>query len=623
MAEGQGALCQTLMQTAEAALRDGRLTDAESACQRILALEPKYLPALLLLGSIAANTGRAPLGVQYLREALQIEPNSSDALNGLAFLLRATGQLAEAISICERAIRLNPQDVGANLNLGTCLMTQGRAVDAERAFRRALSVNSGIGVLHFNLGLALQQSGKNQEAAEAYRRAIVLDPNVPDLHARLGQVMLALGNRKEAQASFRRATEIGQGYVGGHIQLARLLVEDGKMDEAEAQIRRAVSLDPNAANALASLGEVLLQRGQFEEAIENFERAIALQPQMVGPYVGIGQAKKISEADRPFVERVSEMLKEGKPAPVDRAGLHYTLGKAFNDLGDFENAMLNYVEANRISEGIVKSSGRAFDKKSHKDQFDQLIRTFTKEFFVRHQEFGSRSELPILIVGMPRSGTTLVEQIVSSHPKVGAGDELSFWRDDARHSQLEVLGGNVDGRKIERLAESYLQLLRNLDPNADKVTDKMTENYKRLGLIHLTFPNARIIYCRRNSVDNCLSIYMTPYGNPPDFAYDRENIVFAYEQHLRLMDHWREVLPPDRLMEVSYEILVDDREGVTRQVIDFCGLDWDDLCLRPEENERAIRTPSLWQARQPVYKTSVERWRRYEPWLGEFEKLIP
>jgi len=232
----------------------------------------------------------------------------------------------------------------------------------------------------------------------------------------------------------------------------------------------------------------------------------------------------------------------------------------------------------------------------------------------------SRSETPVLIVGMMRSGTTLVEQILSSHPEIGAGGELTFWGDAA--AKLDHLAADrTDDSSWQKLSSEYLALLGRFAPDAIRVTDKMPHNFLWLGLIHTVFPAARIVHCRRNPIDTCLSIYFTHFGVAKDFAYDRKNIVSFYEQYDRLMAHWREVLPKDRLIEVNYEELVADRESVARKLISFCGVDWNDACLRHEKNERAVTTASMWQARQPIYTSSVERWRRYEPWLGEFNRL--
>ena len=231
-------------------------------------------------------------------------------------------------------------------------------------------------------------------------------------------------------------------------------------------------------------------------------------------------------------------------------------------------------------------------------------------------------ETPLLIVGMPRSGTTLVEQIVSSHPAIAAGGELPFWpRRPSGPGIAEAT--SLTPQSAHDLSREYLALLRRIGPHASRVTDKAPFNFHRLGLIHLLLPKARIIHCRRHPVDTCLSMYFLHFSERIEFVSDKGDLAFAYRQYARLMEHWRAVLPPDRLIDVDYENLIADREAVTRRLIAFTGLDWHDACLEPERNERTVTTTSLWQARQPVYTTSVARWRRYEPWLGELRQLLP
>ena len=223
---------------------------------------------------------------------------------------------------------------------------------------------------------------------------------------------------------------------------------------------------------------------------------------------------------------------------------------------------------------------------------------------------------------MPRSGTTLVEQVISSHPDVDAGDELSFW-----HEAMAKLGRlsleRCDAELMGKLADDYLSLLRQIAPNAKRVTDKLPDNFLRVGIMHAVFPRARIIHCRRHPVDTSLSIYFANFNQANSYAYARDSIATYYEHYLLLMAHWRKVLPPERFLEVDYERLIADTEQVTRAMIAFCGLDWNDACLRPKDNRRTIRTLSVWQARQPICKRSVARWKHYDPWLGELRRLMP
>jgi hypothetical protein len=263
-----------------------------------------------------------------------------------------------------------------------------------------------------------------------------------------------------------------------------------------------------------------------------------------------------------------------------------------------------------------------FNRSAFARHCDQLAERFTSAFFAANRELGRDDETPLLIVGMLRSGSTLVEQILSSHPAIAAGGELPFW--PRRPSSPGIANATfLTPEAAHDLSRDYLGLLRRIGPQAARVTDKAPFNFHRLGLIHLLLPRARIIHCRRHPVDTCLSMYFLQFSERIDFISDKGDLAFAYRQYARLMEHWRAVLPPDRFIDVDYENLVADREAVTRRLIAFTGLDWHDACLEPERNRRVVTTMSLWQARQPVYTTSIARWRRYEPWLGELRQLLP
>ena len=306
--------------------------------------------------------------------------------------------------------------------------------------------------------------------------------------------------------------------------------------------------------------------------------------------------------------------------PKARISLHFGLGKAFNDLAEYGEAMRHYDAANGLRARTMRLDLPALVR-----LYDDIIRAFPGETLERagrpEPAPAGACELPVLIVGMPRSGTTLVERIVSAHPAVAAGGELPFWSTRIRNMQIG-LGPISDAAALSKAAEDYGAVLRRIDAHALRVTDKAGANFEGLGLIRLAFPDAQIIHCRRHPIDTALSIYFSNFGGHA-FANDRGDIVFFYRQYEKLMDFWRSVLRPDRFTEVEYERLVADREMQTRRLIDFLGLSWDEACMTPERNARAVQTASVWQARQPVHETSVERWRRYKSWLGELKELMP
>jgi hypothetical protein len=296
--------------------------------------------------------------------------------------------------------------------------------------------------------------------------------------------------------------------------------------------------------------------------------------------------------------------------------MSYAVAKTYDHKGAYEQAMAWFDRANELayeSYPACKTFDPAFLAKREKE----IPEIYSPALFDRLNGTGSQSALPIFIVGMVRSGTTLLDRILSSHPAIQSAGEQPFW-----NAEADRLRGDFEKSLDASLAEAYLALLQDAAPGGERIVDKMPLNFAHLGLIHLAFPQAKIVHIRRDPVDTCLSIYQTFFAGGPFFAYNRRNIVEFYRSYLRQMEHWRAVLPANCFFEVDYESFVANRETTTRATIEFLGLPWNDACLNPEKAPGVVATPSKWQARQPVYATSVQKWRRYEPWLGEFSELI-
>jgi hypothetical protein len=296
--------------------------------------------------------------------------------------------------------------------------------------------------------------------------------------------------------------------------------------------------------------------------------------------------------------------------------VHLALGKAADDLGDYAQAMQHFDAADRLRHGSASFDSAAFDI-----EVTRVISRCGPAAIARAAQAGNADSTPILIIGMPRSGTTLIEQIVSSHPAVGGGGELNFWNErGATWHQAGAAG--TEAQFLRQAGADYLRVLRAIAPKSARVTDKMPFNFLWAGLVHLAFPRATIIHCRRAAIDTALSIHQTLFHPSLAFPTGGAKLVAYFRSYQRLTDHWRGVLPPDRLIEVEYEDLTREPEPVIRRIIAGCGLAWNDACLRPERNPRAVKTPSKWQTRQPIYRHSVARWRRYEPWLGPLRALL-
>jgi tetratricopeptide (TPR) repeat protein len=436
---------------------------------------------------------------------------------------------------------------------------------------------------------------------------------------KLAELERGLGRVDEALKCCRRALKRRPDDAVAHRMMARILTEEGRLDEAAPAWERATALDPAPIEVQITKAYALLAAGLFDDAIAEFRSVIEIDPNQWRPYNAIVSAKRVTEQDRELLVQMQRIVDDPSSSAQDRFNLHYALGKAHDNLREYETAMRHFDEANRVK--LTETDLiPPYSEDELREEADDKIKTFTRSLMRQVHETASPSDRPIFVVGMMRSGTTLAEQILSCHRDIGGAGEQPYWRE----WETQVVNWKTGESKPERLramADQFCALLETIAPGCRFVVDKNPANSMIVGLLHLAFPNARIIHTIRNPVDTALSIWMTPMQTVAPFVCDREHIVFAYRQYQRLADHWRSLIPADRYLEVRYEDLVSEREPITRKMIDFCNLEWDDACLHPESNPRSVRTPSFWQVRQPIYATSVERWRRYEPWLGVFREL--
>jgi len=442
-----------------------------------------------------------------------------------------------------------------------------------------------------------------------------------DLNAKLDRAAHLISESRDREAVATLAPVIEAVPQNGHAQLmmAQALTGCGREDDAFPHLLAATNDSNSAGMALGMLGYWHQSRGQFEEARSRFVQSIAVHPNQSLAYYGWSQSNRTTLDQRSVLDQAQSIIDRPELAPEDRMILHYVLGKGYADLSDYESSIKHYDLANDLA--FEQSlQGRPFDRSKYSQTIDGTLATFNKQFFLRLRGTGSNSRKPIFVVGMMRSGTTLVEQILSSHPSVTGAGELDFWLDHGPRC-FDLVKRDVDFKRVVQAASMYLQVLDDSGNGAERVVDKMPQNFQMVGLIHTAFPKAPIIHVRRNPIDTCLSIYTNAYQESPAFAHQRSSIVFAYRQYQRMVAHWRAVIPANRFLEVDYEELVTNPEPQIRKILAFSGLPFDEACLRPEDNQRVVTTPSLWQVRQPVYRSSVERWKVYEPWLGEFAEL--
>jgi tetratricopeptide (TPR) repeat protein len=536
-------------------------------------------------------------------------------LLALATKFLSADRPVDAIVPLREAAQLEPSNAIIHHDLGLAYLEIGRIPDAIAAFQFAVAANPRYTDAYFRLGIALEKVGNIGAAIDAYDRATKLQPSLTEAWFRAGALVYTVGHLQEAIGCFRRAAATGVRTSFGRLGKARALVIEDRNQEAEKILRETLVADPTNAMAYDLLGSVLSELGRFDEARACFERTVGIAPMLAGSYYDLVRCRPVTSNDKGLVPEMQAALATPGLESQQRLRLHLAIGKAAEDLGDYSLAMQHFDAADAVRRGCA-----SFDSATFSIEVDRLIARCTPELIRRADELGSPDATPVLIIGMPRSGTTLVEQIVSMHPKVGAGGELNFWNEQGAgwHRSSDA----ADAQFLAKRAADYLGVLRGIAPNAARVTDKMPFNFLWAGLIHLAFPRAILIHCRRAAIDTALSIHQTFFHPALAFPTGGAELVAYFRVYQRLMDHWRTVLPPDRFIEVDYEELTRAPEPSIRRIIAACGLSWDDACLRPESNPRAVKTPSKWQTRQPIYRTSVERWRRYEPWLGPLRALV-
>jgi tetratricopeptide (TPR) repeat protein len=599
------------------ALRDlGQAAEAAASYGRALGIQPGLTEVHNNLGNVLRELGRLDEAAASFRRALRIRPAFTEAHNNLGNALLELGQPTDAVASFRRALELDSELAEGHANLGNALLELGQLDEAAASFRRALEIDPSLTETHNNLGNALRDLGQLDAAAAGFRRALEIDPALPEAHGNLGNVLIELGQLDEAEASFKKALALKPDYAGAHTSLGIVLRLRSDTDAAEAGCRRALEIDPQSAATLAILGELHADRGQFAQAEDLFKQAISLDPDFPDAWAGIARCRKMAGSDAPWLATAQRIA--GLPLrPRQEINLRYAIGKYFDDVRDFEQAFLSYQKANELS----KRHRARYDAGRLGRIVDRIIGSFDRTWLERARVDGAPSGRPVLVVGMPRSGTTLVEQILASHPQVFGAGELTFWGAAAGVYESTLLEGAKAGT-LSRLADDYLTLLKGLSADALRVVDKMPANFLYLGLIHAALPNARMIHVRRNPIDTCLSLYFQYFTTAYSYANDLNDLAHYYGEYLRIMEHWRSILPEGTILELPYEGLVDDQETWSRKMIGFIGLPWDPRCLDFHLTRRIVVTTSRWQVRQQISKTSVGRWRNYEKFVGPLRSLL-
>jgi tetratricopeptide (TPR) repeat protein len=629
-----------------AMIHAGRYTDVETKTREIVLEQPNCGLAWKALGVSLTLQGKEAL--HALAMAATLLPDDAEAHGNLGHALRGLGRLEDAAASYSRALALKPGCAVTHHNKGNALLGLERFEDAAASYSRALALNPDLAEAHSNLGNALRSLGRLDQAAASYRRALALKPqfavahsNLSDTLCDLGQIAeaaasagraieiepelavahnssgnasMALGKPEAAAASYRRALALKPGFTAAHINLGLVLRQLGRTAEAEASCRAVLETNPGAAAAVVLLAELCADRGQFAEAEELFRHATAIDPKSPEAWAGIAQLRKMTVGDAAWAAQAQRLAEQPLP-PRDEIHLRFAIGKYLDDVREFEDAFANFRRAHELK----KRYGERYDRQRMTRGVDRVIHSYDRDRARRPRADANLSARPVFVVGMPRSGTSLAEQILASHPAVFGAGELPFWSSASNESFAR--SGEPDRDIHPELAADYLRLVEKLSSGESRVVDKMPANFLSLGLIHEALPNARIIHMRRNPIDTCLSIYFQHFRSAHSYADELDDLAHYYLEYSRLMKHWREALPEDVLLEVPYESLVDDPEGWSRKMLQFVGLPWEPRCLDFHRAQRSVMTASKWQVRQKINRSSVERWRNYEKFIGPLLRL--
>lgn len=629
----------------------GELDRAADCCRTALRLDPSHAEAANNLGLILLAQGNTAAAVEQFRESALLQPNSALAHNNLGNALRAAGDTAAALATFRRAVQIDPDCAEAHLNLGQLLLERNARQEALRHCQEAVRMRPDLAEAHNNLGNALRHLGRLEEAKTCYRGALLLKPNLATTYNNMAQALQEEGDLPNSLLWYKQALHREPNAARVHANLASAYEELGDFDQAVERFQVALQLDPHFAEAHNGLGFTLHQQGRFPEALAEYREVIRLRPGFAPARCNLGNLQEELgdlataeasyrealrlDADLPMAHAQLATLRRGKLPEEDlatlraamarphlaigqRLALHFGLAHVLDGRGEYAEAAEHLEQGNALCRELWRKQGKTYDPQAHTAYVDRLVGTCTPDWFERTRGFGLDSERPIFIVGLPRSGTTLTEQILASHPQVFGAGELNYLKEDfealpvilrMNASPADCLAA-LTREATQQIAAWHLSRLAALDGTAPRVVDKMPDNYLHLGLIACLFPRARIIHCRRDLRDVAVSCWMTNFRHIR-WAADQEHIAARFLDYRRLMDYWRRVLPVP-ILEVDYEEIVADLEGVSRRLLDWCGLPWDPVCLAFHQTERPIRTASVTQVRQPIYRRSVARWKHYE-----------
>ncbi len=527
--------------------------------------------------------GRLVVAKRLCEQVLTTQPRQPVALHMMGVIAQHVGQYKVAIDLISKALSIAPDYSEAHHSFGNVLRDLGRRTDALASFENAISINPGYANAHNNLGNLFKELGRPQDAMRSYQQALVIDPDNPQLHNNMGLVLQSLGKQDQAMASYNRAINLWPGFADAYNNLATTLQEIGKLQEAADQFRQALIIDPDYAEVHRNLALI----------------------------------KKHTAHDRD-IQAMENVFKKPRISPDQKMHLAFGLGKAFEDIKQYDKAFEFLALGNAL-----KRDSFTYNLDRDGEIFTNIKAVFDRSLFAKYNNTGCPDRAPIFVLGMPRSGTSLVEQILASHRHVHGAGELktlaqiimSYFCAQGSVGFPDCMG-HLDGADLDQLGADYIKKLKCLSGSPKFITDKMPENYFYIGIIKLALPNAKVIHCKRDPADNGLSLFKSYFpGGGHHYAYELGEIGRYLGFFNNLMDHWHEVIP-GFVHDIQYEDLVADQVGQTRALLDFCGLEWDDACLKFYKTDRPVNTVSVEQVRRPIYKSSVQSWKRFEVQLS-------
>ena len=564
--------------------RAGDLNQAEALYRQMLAADAGDFDALHMLGIVFAQRQQFEEAEEFIRGAMAIDRKVAPCLHSYGNVLSMLKRYEEAVKIYDEALLLAPFHAPIYSDRG----------NANRALERL------------------------DDAVASYNQALSLNPNFSDALGNLAQVLIDLRRYDEAEALLRRALALNANDPFAVKLMGHLAFERGDLESALIHSRNALALKADQGDAYHTIANALRALGRLDEARDAYLKSIELDPNNAAVHFDLSATRTYSPGDRHLGVMEAMAARPTRLSKLDRIYLGFALGKACADAGDHRRAFEHLAAANTAKRAMV-----AYDERAMFAFFDRLEQTFSPELVASKSGGGDPSRRPIFIVGMPRSGTTLIEQLLASHPDVHGAGELPAL--SAIAGSMQIAGSTVgypacvpalDQSALQRIGAEYVRRITELAPDNRRVTDKMPSNFLYLGLIHLALPNAVIIHSLRDPVDTCISCFAILFKlNEQNYAYDLGELGRYYARYQRLMGHWRRTLPAGRVLEVRYEDVVGDLEGQARRIVAHCGLDWDERCLSFYKTERPIRTASAVQVREPLYKSSVGRGRAYADYL--------